>query len=151
MVCLPPTPYLPTPYSLNNNLAGDHRMKVESYQDLGVWQKGMQIAEMSYRLTRKFPREELFGMTSQIRRAAASIPANIAEGWGREGTKEYIQFLRVAQGSLKELETHLILSQRVDLTKEADVREMLALCTELGKMIRSLIGSLQGKLQGVGR
>lgn len=121
-------------------------MPINSYQDLTVWQKGMQLAEDCYRLTRRFPREELFGMTSQIRRAAASVPANIAEGWGREGTREYIQFLRVAQGSLKELETHLILSQRVGLVMEGEITATLNLCSEMGKMIRSLIGSLQRKL-----
>ena len=121
-------------------------MSINSYQDLTVWQKGMQLAEDCYRLTRRFPREELFGLTPQIRRAAASVPANIAEGWGREGTREYIQFLRVAQGSLKELETHLILSQRVGLVTEGEIAATLNLCGEMGKMIRSLIGSLQRKL-----
>ena len=121
-------------------------MQVNSYQDLKVWQVGMNLAEQCYKITRSFPKEELFGMTSQIRRAATSIPANIAEGWGREGTKEYIQFLRVAQGSLKELETHLILCQRVELVRADSVAPMLEKCTELGKMIRSLIGSLQRKL-----
>ncbi len=84
-------------------------------------------------------------MTSQIRRASSSIPANIAEGWGREGTREYIRFLRVAQGSLKELETHLILSQRVGLMPEDQVTPLLERCTEVGKMIHSLIGSLLRK------
>ena len=128
-------------------MEGGGGMEVNSYQDLKIWQAGMQLAEECYCLTRAFPREELFGMTSQIRRAATSIPANIAEGWGREGTREYIQFLRVAQGSLKELETHLILSRRVGLAAEADVTPILALCTEVGKMTRSLIGTLQRKLQ----
>ncbi len=122
-------------------------MPIESYQDLIVWQKAMDLAEQCYRLTKRFPRDELFGMTSQIRRASASIPANIAEGWGREGTREYIQFLRVAQGSLKELETHLILSQRVGLAAEAQVAPLLGLSAEVGKMTRSLIGSLQRKLR----
>ena len=85
-------------------------------------------------------------MTSQIRRAAASIPANIAEGWGRQGTREYIQFLRVAQGSLKEVETHLILSQRVGLIHQDQITPLLARATEIGKMIHSLIGSLQRRL-----
>src|SRR3989304_2482638 len=116
-------------------------MPIESYQDLIVWQKAMDRGEQCSRLTKRFPRDELFGMTSQIRRASASIPANIAEGWGREGTKEYIQFLRVAQGSLKELETHLILSRRVGLATEAQVTPLLGLTMEVGKMTRSLIGS----------
>jgi four helix bundle protein len=78
----------------------------QSYRDLRVWQEAMALAELCYRHTRDFPREELFGLTTQIRRAAASIPANIAEGWGRESTGAYLQFLRIAQGSCKELETH---------------------------------------------
>lgn len=107
----------------------------------------MDLAEASYRLTKQFPKEELFGMTSQIRRATSSIPANIAEGWGREGTKEFIQFLKIAQGSLKEVETHLLLSQRVDLATPAQVQPLLNQATEIGKMIRSLIGSLRRKLK----
>jgi len=122
-------------------------MQVNSYQDLVVWQKAMDLVEHCYRITKGFPKDELFGMTSQIRRSAASIPANIAEGWGREGTREYIQFLRMAQGSLKELETHLILSRRVGLATEAQATPLLSLCTEVGKMTRSLIGSLQHKLK----
>ena len=86
-------------------------------------------------------------MTAQIRRASAAIPANIAEGWGREGTREYIQFLRIAQGSLEELETRLILSQRVGLATETQVSPLLSLCTETGKMTRSLIAALQRKLK----
>ena len=122
-------------------------MQVNSYQDLKVWQQGLQLAEECYLLTKGYPREELFGMTSQIRRASSAIPASIAEGWGREGTREYIQFLRVAQGSLKELETHLILSQRVGLARQEQVTPLLDRATEIGKMIRSLIGSLQRKLK----
>jgi four helix bundle protein len=118
-------------------------MRIQSYQDLEVWQRGMKLAEMAYRLTRDFPKEELFGMTSQIRRAASSIPANIAEGWGRQGSRGFQQFLRVAQGSLKELETHLILSHRVDLCAEAGTTPLLDESTILSKQIRSLIRSLQ--------
>ena len=71
----------------------------------------MNLAEVCYKVTKTFPKEEIYGMTSQIRRAATSVPANIAEGYGREYRQEYIQFLRIAQGSLKELETHLLLAQ----------------------------------------
>ena len=122
-------------------------MSIESYQDLKVWQKAMELAEMCYRLTRTFPKEELYGMVSQIRRAAVSIPANIAEGWGRGTTKEYIQFLRIAQGSAKELETHLILCQRVGLAKPEAVEPALNLLGEISRMTISLIGSLQRKLK----
>jgi len=103
----------------------------------------MTVAEECYRLTRQFPREELYGMTSQIRRASASVPANIAEGHGRDTRGEYIQFLRVAQGSLKELETHLLLAQRVGLSSTNLVEPVLDNCDNLGKMLRALIRSLQ--------
>lgn len=181
---------------------------LRSYRDLKVWQEGMNIAEACYQITKTFPREELYGMTSQIRRSAtlrvgnresgigsrkflgyelvllsnlfcikkqglcpflkatdclptphcllptprpfgalsaASIPANVAEGYGREYRAEYIQFLRIAQGSLKELETHLLLSVRVKLATNQVIEPLLNRCESLGKMIRSLIRSLQNK------
>ena len=105
----------------------------------------MTLAESCYRLTRQFPRDELFGLTSQIRRAAGSVPANIAEGHGRENTGNFVQHLRISQGSLKELETHLLLSQRVGILSEVDLQPTLAQCESLGKMIRALIRSLQDK------
>jgi len=94
---------------------------INSYRDLQVWQDGMALAEHCYRLTKAFPREELFAMSSQIRRSAASIPANIAEGHGRETTGAFVQSLRIAQGSLKEFETHLLLAGRVGLLNEPSI------------------------------
>jgi four helix bundle protein len=82
-------------------------------------------------------------MTSQVRRAAAAIPANIAEGYARDGPGEFAQFLRIAQGSLKELETHLILASRVALTNEEETASILERCENVGKMLRSLIRSVQ--------
>jgi four helix bundle protein len=118
---------------------------VLSYRDLIVWQKAMALAAPCYAKTRPFPRSEAFGLTTQIRRAAASIPANIAEGNGRENTGSYIQFLRISQGSLKELETHVLLSQTVELMKASDGEQILAMTEEVGKLLRSLIRALQGK------
>src|SRR5487761_1178011 len=118
-------------------------MAISSYRDLTVWQKGMDLAEACYRLTASFPREEVFGMTSQIRRAAVSVPANIAEGWGRDGKGEFVQFLRIAQGSLKELETHLLLTERVGLATAQSTRPILDTAEELGKMLRMLYRSIQ--------
>jgi four helix bundle protein len=92
-------------------------MRVRHYRELKVWQAAMDLAERCYLMTKSFPKDELFGMTSQIRRAAASVPANIAEGQGRQSTKEFLRFLSIARGSLMELETHLILCQRVRLLK----------------------------------
>ena len=118
---------------------------INSYKDLLVWQDAMTLAESCYRLTRKFPKDELFGLTSQIRRASASIAANIAEGHGRESTGSFVQFLRIAQGSLKEVETHLMLSSRVEITSARDIDPLIGKSEKLGKMLRSLIRSLQDK------
>jgi len=108
----------------------------------------MALAENCYLLTRSFPKEEMFGLTSQIRRAASSIPANIAEGHGRESTQSFIQYLRIAQGSLKELETHLLLSVRIGLLKEEKAGPPVEQCQTLGKMVRSLIRTLQQRGDG---
>ncbi|SPE22134.1 S23 ribosomal protein [Acidobacteriia bacterium SbA2] len=113
--------------------------RIQSYRDLQVWQLGMDLAEGCYLLTKRLPKDELFGMTSQIRRAASSVPANIAEGYGRDSKGEYIQFLRVAQGSLKELETHLTLSRRVGLMSESETKNVLEECDHLGRMLHRLI------------
>src|SRR6266496_6346669 len=104
----------------------------------------MTLAESCYRLTRQFPRDELFGLTSQIRRAAASVPANI-EGHGREHTGSFVQHLRISQGSLKELETHLMLAERVGILPVLDLQPVLVQCESLGKMLRALTRKLQDK------
>jgi four helix bundle protein len=105
----------------------------------------MSLVVACYRLTADFAKDEMYRMTSQIRRAATSIPANIAEGHGRENTGSFVQFLRIAQGSLKELETHLMVVERVGIAKASAVEPMLAECVEIGRMLRALIRSLQGK------
>lgn len=116
---------------------------ISSYRDLKVWQEAMIVAEEAYRLTARFPKEEAFGMTSQIRRAAVSIAANIAEGHGRENSGSFIQFLPISQGSVKELETHLLLAKRVALTSAEKIDPLMQRCDELGRMLRSLIRSIQ--------
>ena len=108
---------------------------MNSYRELEVWRRGMDVAEMAYRLTRGFPKEELFGLTAQIRRAASSIPPNIAEGWGRQGDRELARYLRIANGSLRELETHLLLGIRVELTSEPTVKPILDELTILSKQL----------------
>jgi four helix bundle protein len=128
-------------------LQSEEDMKIESYQDLDTWKLGMEIAEDCYRLTRNFPKEELFGMTFQIRKASPSVPANIAEGYGRESTRDYIRFLQIAQGSLKENETHLILSSRVELGQPQQINPILEKCYRLGKMLHNQIRSLQRKVE----
>jgi four helix bundle protein len=120
---------------------------IQSYQDLNAWQEAIHLARCCYQLTREFPQEEMFSLTSQIRRAAASVPANIAEGYGRENTKGYIQFLRIAQGSLKELETHLILAREVGILQPARYAEPLQKADQVGRILRALIRSLQSRLK----
>lgn len=122
---------------------------ISSYRDLRVWQEGMLLAEQCYGLTRAFPREEMFGMTSQIRRSASSIPANVAEGYGRGSRKEYLQFLWIAQGSLNELETHLLLSERIGLTLPGSLRPVLDQTEQVGKMLATLIRALRKPLNPV--
>ena len=117
-------------------------VKIGGYRDLVVWQRAMDIAEETYRITAAFPRAEQFGLTSQARRAAASVAANIAEGYGRGTRPSYASFVRIAQGSLKELETHLILSARVGLTSSASIEGVLQNADELGRMLRSLLNKL---------
>lgn len=121
--------------------------QIKSYRDLRVWQDAMTLAEVCYRLTGGFPREEVFGLSAQIRRAAVSIAANIAEGHGRENTQSFIQYLRIAQGSLKEIETHLMLAERVNIAANSKTDVILVQCENLGKMVRSLIRALQTKVR----
>jgi four helix bundle protein len=117
--------------------------EITSYQHSRVWQEAMSLAESCYRLTRSLPKDEMFGLISQIRRSAASIPANIAEGHGRENTQSFIQFLRISKGSLKELETHMLLSERVGIAKQTEIDPPLEQCRATGKMLRALIRALQ--------
>ncbi|MGL6074472.1 MAG: four helix bundle protein [Fimbriiglobus sp.] len=116
---------------------------LQSYRDLSVWQKAMDLVEMSYNITKRFPKEELFGLTNQLRRAAVSIPANIAEGYGRSHRPDYLRFLAIARGSLFELETHLILCGRLEYASREDLTPIWQTCQEVGKMLRRLIEVLK--------
>lgn len=116
---------------------------INSYRDLKVWQQGMILAESVYGLTKAFPRDEMFGLTSQMRRAAVSVPANIAEGYGRNSTRAYTNSLRIAQGSLKELETHLLLAIRIGLATEDNANRHVAEAEAIGRMLRVLIKKIE--------
>jgi four helix bundle protein len=133
---------------LNNKKIAEKLMRIQSYRDLQVWQTGMDLAEKCYLATRNFPKEETYGMISQIRRASASIPANIAEGHGRKTRKEYLQFLYIAQGSLRELETHLLLSKRVRLNPSDTIEPLLNQCESVGRLLSALIRSLEAGVGG---
>ena len=119
---------------------------LESYRDLKVWQKAIDMVVDCYKLSQDFPKHEIYGLTSQLRRAAVSVPANIAEGYGLGSRKEYLQFLAIAQGSLKEVETHLIITQRLEYMTQTQLKTILARTEELGKMLGSLIRTLKDKI-----
>ena len=110
----------------------------QGYRDLVVWQQAMDVAVETYRLTSSFPKEEMFGFTSQMRRAAVSIASNIAEGEGRKSKNEFSHFLGIALGSKSELETQLILSERVNLLKTTDTEPIKKSLDDIGKMLTAL-------------
>ena len=116
-----------------------------SYKDLIVWQKAIELGKLIYQLTKTFPSEEKFGLVAQMRRAVVSIPSNIAEGYGRAGRREYLQFLSVVQGSLKELETQTILAQKLAYVTSSQAERVLSESEVVGKMLGSLIRSLKAK------
>jgi four helix bundle protein len=118
---------------------------IRSFRDLEVWQKAVSLAESTYQTTAEFPRDEIYGMTAQIRRASVSIAANIAEGYGRDQTGSFVQFLRIAQGSARELETHLFLAGRLRLMPSEVAARLMDECESISKMLRALIRSLEAR------
>jgi len=119
--------------------------KIASYRDLLVWQKGMDLVVRSYELSKRFPPSETYGLAAQIQRSAVSVPANIAEGHGRRHLGDYLHHLSVANGSLKELETHFLIAKRLGLLKVEDVESVLAMSEELGRMLAGLGRALRNK------
>ena len=118
-------------------------MSIRSYRDLVVWQKAMDLVVASYALTKRLPHTELYGLVSQIQRAAVSIPANIAEGHGREHLGDYLHHLSMANGSLMELETHLLVAVRLNYLNNEELDEMSGQTQEAGRMLAGLIRSLK--------
>lgn len=118
---------------------------IESFKDLFVWQKGIELVNEIYKLTKQFPKEELYCLTSQIRRAAISVPSNIAEGWGRGTTKNYIQFLEIARGSLYETNTLIIISYNQDYVNKEICDKIEEKINEIGRMLNTLIAKLESK------
>ena len=118
------------------------------YKDLIVWQKAMAAAREVYRLAPRLPREETYGMRSQVTRAAVSIPANIAEGWARESEREKAQFLAIAQGSLAEGETLLILCEQVGWFPEPETSTLHSLWDEVGRMLTTMRRNMRKEIEG---
>jgi four helix bundle protein len=119
--------------------------EIRDYKDLVVWQKGMLLAKQVYQLTQSFPSEENFGLVSQMRRAAVSVPSNIAEGQARNTTGEFVQFVSHAEGSLAELDTQIRLSIELGFCRELAVKSIQELIVEEQKMLKSLRRSLRGE------
>ena len=117
-------------------------MTLKTYRDLTVWQKAMDLVVAVYGLSRRLPAEERFGLMSQMQRASVSVPANIAEGYGRIHRGEYVHHLSIARGSLAELETHVAIAVRLQYVAREDAVEVWNLAQEVGKMLSSLIQSL---------
>ena len=117
----------------------------QNVQDLTVWQRAMDLTVCVYRLTQSFPRQETYGLTSQLRRASVSVASNIAEGRGRLNTAEFRQFLGIALGSTFEIKTQLIVAKRLDMGSAATIDEATALSEEVSKMLTSFIQKLSSK------
>jgi four helix bundle protein len=115
----------------------------QSFRDLTVWQRAMELAGAVYRLTQSFPREETFGLTSQLRRSAISIPSNVAEGHGRMSSREFKHFLLIARGSNSELQTQLQLSVDLGLGRPNEIQKAEALSNEVENMLFALLGRLR--------
>jgi S23 ribosomal protein. len=123
---------------------------VTNYQDLQVWRKALDWAEAVYAATSRWPKDERFGLVSQVRRAAVSVASNIAEGAARRSTGEFIHFVGMAQGSLAEAETQLILARRFDYLADADARSLQAASAEISRMLAALSSALKRR-KGAGQ
>lgn len=122
-------------------------MLQRGYKDLQVWQKSMDFIDEVYSVTKSFPKDEAYGLTSQLRRCAVSIASNIAEGSSRASTKEFIRFIEISYGSLAESETQIFIAQRQKYLSEDITKQLLDKTSEIGKMLNGLISSLNKKLE----
>lgn len=120
-------------------------MAVRDYRELVVWQKAMDLVEAVYHATLGFPKVETYGLASQIRRAAVSIPSNIAEGQGRHTTREFLYFLSIAQGSVKEVETQILIAERLAYVAKQRRAKLIEQTTEVGKLLGGLCNPLKKK------
>ena len=122
-------------------------MSIRGYRDLQVWQKALDLVDQSYRMSRDFPQYEIHSLTNQLRRAAVSIPANIAEGRGRRHANEFLQHLGIASGSLAELETLVLIAARLGYLQETDCCALLDRASEIGKMLHGLKAAISREKQ----
>jgi four helix bundle protein len=122
-------------------------MSISRFRELKAWQLGMDLTEKVYLLTDSFPKSEIYGLSSQIRRCAVSIPSNLAEGHGRTSTKEFLQFIAIAYGSICELETQILLSHRLKYLDQSNLETVSALLTETSKTIRGLQKAIRERVE----
>lgn len=120
-------------------------MKIKFYQDLIAWQKAMDLVEDVYKASRDFPREEIYGLTSQVRRAAVSIASNIAEGQGRRTTSDFLRHLSIAYGSLLEVETQMLIARRLKYIAQVRLEQVMNRAGEVGRLLNGLMASLAGR------
>lgn len=123
----------------------ENTARSRNYRDLVAWQRAMDLVEVVYGLSSQFPKEEMYGLTSQVRRAAVSVPSNIAEGEGRNAPNDFARFLSIAHGSLREVETQLLVSARLKYLTEEDITNAMTLCEETGRIINGLKRNLQSR------
>lgn len=121
-------------------------MTVRNYDDLMAWRRAMDLTEAVYRVTKVFPKEEIYGLTCQIRRAAVSVPSNIAEGQGRQTTMDFLRFLAIAHGSLNELETQLVLAWRLKYLSDGGKSQLLDSVAEVARLLNGLQRSLRSRI-----
>ena len=120
-------------------------MGVKHYQELIVWQKAMDLVVLIYQVTKCFPKEEIFGLTAQLRRAAVAIPSNIAEGQGRQTSRDFLHFLSIAQGSIQETETQVLIGERLKYLNAEQKAQVIARSSEVGRLLNGLVNSLSEK------
>ena len=140
---LPLCPFAPLPPSLP--LEQKMHKPINTFRDLIVWQKAMNLVTAVYRASAEFPTSEQYGLTSQLRRCAVSIPSNIAEGFGRDSTNDYLRFLSIATGSLYESQTQLEIARNLDFLAEQQFTQLLEQTREIERMLNSLTRSLKGR------
>ena len=121
-------------------------MEFKSYRDLIAWQRAMDFVTSVYQATAKFPRDEIYGLTSQLRRSAVSVPSNIAEGHGRQTTRDFVHFLSISYGSLNESQTQILIAQRLGYLSADECQALESLSQEVGRLINGLSRSLNAKV-----
>ncbi len=120
--------------------------EIRSHRDLIVWQRAIDLVTAVYRVSQSFPASEQYGLTSQVRRAAVSVPSNIAEGYGRGTSQDYLRFLRMARGSLFEIDTQLLIAMNLGILSESRYEELDAHMTEVGRVLAGLIKSIEARI-----